>query len=126
MAVAAGTGAVDGTPGGKSRSLCCVRRPCSIAGKGEIYLAVGMGCGGRSSYRRSTVAAAMADVTAVHSARGLRVGDVISRVYDMPLAILAASSYREAAGTQQGQLDIAQFITKTGGDIAGKVKELLG
>jgi hypoxanthine phosphoribosyltransferase len=52
---------------------------------------------------------------------GLRIGDVVSRVYDMPLAILAASSYREAAGTQQGQLDIAQFITKTGGDIAGKV-----
>jgi hypoxanthine phosphoribosyltransferase len=52
---------------------------------------------------------------------GLRIGDVISRVYDMPLAILAASSYRAAAGTQQGQLDIAQFITKTGGDPAGKV-----
>lgn len=52
---------------------------------------------------------------------GLRVGDVISRIYDMPLAILAASSYREAAGTHQGSLDIAQFITKTGGEIAGKV-----
>lgn len=52
---------------------------------------------------------------------GLRVGDVISRVYDMPLAILAASSYREAAGTQQGSLDIAQFITKTGGELAGQL-----
>lgn len=52
---------------------------------------------------------------------GLRIGDVISRVYDMPLAILAASSYREAAGTQQGRLDIGEFITKTGGEIAGKV-----
>lgn len=52
---------------------------------------------------------------------GLRIGDVISRVYDMPLAILAASSYREAAGTQQGRLDIGEFITKTGGDIAGQV-----
>ncbi len=52
---------------------------------------------------------------------GLRVGDVISRVYDMPLAILAASSYREAAGMQQGQLDISEYITKTGGEIAGKV-----
>jgi hypoxanthine phosphoribosyltransferase len=52
---------------------------------------------------------------------GLRVGDVISRVYDMPLAILAASSYREAAGTQQGSLDIAQFITKTGGELTGKL-----
>ncbi len=52
---------------------------------------------------------------------GLRVGDVISRVYDMPLAILAASSYREAAGTQQGNLDIAQFITMTGGELKGKL-----
>lgn len=52
---------------------------------------------------------------------GLRVGDVISRVYDMPLAILAASSYREAAGMQQGMLDISEYITKTGGEIAGKV-----
>ena len=52
---------------------------------------------------------------------GLRVGDVISRVYDLPLAILAASSYREAAGTRQGVLDIGEFITKTGGEIAGKL-----
>jgi uncharacterized protein len=52
---------------------------------------------------------------------GLRIGDVVSRVYDMPLAILAASSYRAAAGTKQGKLDIGEFITKTGGEIAGKV-----
>jgi hypoxanthine phosphoribosyltransferase len=52
---------------------------------------------------------------------GLRIGDVVSRVYDMPLAILAASSYRAAAGTKQGSLDIGEFITKTGGEIAGKV-----
>ena len=52
---------------------------------------------------------------------GLRVGDVISRVYDLPLAILAASSYREAAGTQRGQLDIAEFITMTGGELSGRV-----
>jgi hypoxanthine phosphoribosyltransferase len=52
---------------------------------------------------------------------GLRVGDVISRIYDMPLAILSASSYREAAGTQQGQLDIAASITLTGSGLYGKV-----
>jgi hypothetical protein len=53
---------------------------------------------------------------------GLRVGDVISRIYDVPLAILAASSYREAAGKQQGRLDIAQFITKTNGsELSGKL-----
>lgn len=52
---------------------------------------------------------------------GLRIGDVVSRIYDVPLAILAASSYREAGGMQQGSLDIAEFISKTGGEIAGRV-----
>ena len=52
---------------------------------------------------------------------GLRVGDVISRIYDKPLAILSASSYREAAGMQQGSLDIAEFITKTGGELEGRI-----
>lgn len=52
---------------------------------------------------------------------GLRVGDVISRIYDMPLGILAASSYREAGGTRQGRLDIAEFITMTGGGLHGKL-----
>jgi len=44
---------------------------------------------------------------------GMRVGDVISRIFEVPLGILAASSYRAAAGTQQGELDIAPFITHT-------------
>jgi hypothetical protein len=52
---------------------------------------------------------------------GLRIGDVISRVYDTPLAILSASSYREAAGRSQGDLDIAEFITMTGGSLKGRV-----
>ncbi|WP_353152112.1 phosphoribosyltransferase family protein [Pollutimonas bauzanensis] len=52
---------------------------------------------------------------------GVRVGDVMSRIYDVPLGILATSSYREAAGTQQGQLDIAQFITITRGTLDGRV-----
>jgi hypoxanthine phosphoribosyltransferase len=52
---------------------------------------------------------------------GLRVGDVISRIYDIPLAILSASSYRGVAGTQQGQLDIAASITLTGGGLSGKL-----
>jgi hypoxanthine phosphoribosyltransferase len=52
---------------------------------------------------------------------GLRVGDVISRIYDMPLAILAASSYRAAAGTRQGSLDIGEFITMTGGSLKGRL-----
>jgi hypoxanthine phosphoribosyltransferase len=52
---------------------------------------------------------------------GLRIGDVFSRLYDVPLAILAASSYREAAGTRQGSLDIAEFITTTGGALHGNL-----
>jgi hypoxanthine phosphoribosyltransferase len=52
---------------------------------------------------------------------GLRVGDVISRIYDMPLAILAASSYREAAGREQGTLDIGEFITMTRGALRGRL-----
>lgn len=52
---------------------------------------------------------------------GLRVGDVISRIYDMPLAILAASSYRAAAGREQGSLDIGEFITMTGGALRGNL-----
>jgi hypoxanthine phosphoribosyltransferase len=52
---------------------------------------------------------------------GMRVGDVLSRIYDVPLGILATSSYREAAGTVQGGLDIAEFITITSGTLDGKV-----
>ena len=52
---------------------------------------------------------------------GLRVGDIISRIYDMPLAILAASSYREAAGRTQGVLDIGEYITMTKGTLEGNL-----
>lgn len=52
---------------------------------------------------------------------GLRVGDIISRIYDMPLAILSASSYREAAGTAQGELDIGEFITMARGKLGGRL-----
>lgn len=52
---------------------------------------------------------------------GLRPGDVFSRIFDVPLAILSVSSYREAAGTVQGDLDIAKHITLTKGRLAGKI-----
>ncbi len=52
---------------------------------------------------------------------GLRVGDVFSRLFKCPLAILSASSYREAAGTQRGELDIAQHISSSAGPVAGRV-----
>ncbi len=52
---------------------------------------------------------------------GMRPGDVLSRVFDKPLAIMSTSSYRSEAGTVQGQLDIAHYITTPKGRIAGKV-----
>ena len=52
---------------------------------------------------------------------GMRPGDLLSRIFDKPLAIMSTSSYRAAAGTQQGTLDIARYITTPRGEIAGRV-----
>ena len=52
---------------------------------------------------------------------GMRPGDILSRVFDKPLAIMSTSSYRSDAGTVQGHLDIARFITTPKGEIAGRV-----
>lgn len=52
---------------------------------------------------------------------GMRPGDVLSRIFDKPLAIMSTSSYRAGAGTVQGHLDIAHYITTPHGEIAGKV-----
>lgn len=42
---------------------------------------------------------------------GMRPGDILSRIFQKPLAIISTSSYRANAGTVQGQLDIAKYIT---------------
>ena len=52
---------------------------------------------------------------------GMRPGDILSRIFDKPWAIMSTSSYRAEAGTRQGNLDIARFITTPKGEIAGKV-----
>jgi len=52
---------------------------------------------------------------------GMRPGDVLSRIFDKPLAIMSTSSYRAEAGTVQGHLDIAHYITTPQGEIAGRV-----
>jgi len=44
---------------------------------------------------------------------GLRVGDVLSRIYELPLAILSTHSYAEGGGTVRGQLIIAEHMTMT-------------
>ncbi len=52
---------------------------------------------------------------------GVRPGDILSRIFDVPLAIMSTSSYRDGHGTKQGHLDIAHYITTPKGQIAGRV-----
>ncbi|HEV3020767.1 MAG TPA: phosphoribosyltransferase family protein [Burkholderiaceae bacterium] len=52
---------------------------------------------------------------------GLRVGDVISRIFERPLAVLTVSSYREAAGRQRGSLRIAAAISSIDAQLRGRV-----
>ena len=52
---------------------------------------------------------------------GMRPGDVLSRVFDKPLAIMSTSSYRAESGTIQGRLDLAKYITMPKGELAGRV-----
>ena len=44
---------------------------------------------------------------------GLRVGDVLSRIFDQPLAILSTHSYTADGGTIRGELVIAEHMTMT-------------
>ena len=42
---------------------------------------------------------------------GLRIGDVLSRLFDKPLGVLFTSSYRDDAGTTQGRLLIGEHLS---------------
>jgi hypoxanthine phosphoribosyltransferase len=44
---------------------------------------------------------------------GLRVGDVLSRIFEQPLAILSTHSYTAEGGTLRGELVIAEHMTMT-------------
>jgi hypoxanthine phosphoribosyltransferase len=44
---------------------------------------------------------------------GLRVGDVLSRIFEQPLAILSTHSYAAESGTIRGELVIAEHMTMT-------------
>src|SRR3546814_15637452 len=58
---------------------------------------------------------------------GMRVGDMRSRIFDVPRGILATSSSREAAGPQQGQLDTAQSTAeRRGGEACGNTCSMRG
>lgn len=52
---------------------------------------------------------------------GLRPGDVFSRVFDVPLAVLSTSSYRAEAGTVQGEIEISDHITSAVGALKGRI-----
>jgi hypoxanthine phosphoribosyltransferase len=52
---------------------------------------------------------------------GLRVGDVLSRVYELPLAILSTHSYTAEGGTLRGQLVIAEHMTMTAPRLGDRV-----
>ena len=52
---------------------------------------------------------------------GLRVGDVLSRIFELPLAILSTHSYTAEGGTLRGELVIAEHMTMTSPRLGDKV-----
>jgi hypothetical protein len=52
---------------------------------------------------------------------GLRVGDVFSRIYEKPLAILSTHSYAAEGGTVRGELVIAEHMTMTSPTLGSRV-----
>ncbi|MGC9505687.1 phosphoribosyltransferase [Baaleninema sp.] len=52
---------------------------------------------------------------------GLRVGDILSRLFDCPLAILATSSYGGAEGRQRGQVSIAPHLTMSSAPLGRRI-----
>ena len=52
---------------------------------------------------------------------GLRVGDVLSRIYEKPLAILSTHSYSAEGGTVRGELVMAEHMTMTSPRLGDKV-----
>ncbi len=52
---------------------------------------------------------------------GLRIGDVFSRLFKMPLSVLSVSSYRGATGQDQGQIQIGASIASVEQEFRGNV-----
>jgi len=52
---------------------------------------------------------------------GLRVGDVLSRIFELPLAILSTHSYAAEGGTVRGELIIAEHMTMTAPRLGDRV-----
>jgi hypoxanthine phosphoribosyltransferase len=52
---------------------------------------------------------------------GLRVGDTLSRIFKVPLAIISTSSYTGEAGTQRGEITVAKHMTMTTAKLGDRV-----
>jgi hypoxanthine phosphoribosyltransferase len=52
---------------------------------------------------------------------GMRVGDVVSRIFALPLAILSTHSYMADGGTTRGELVIAEHMTMTAPRLGDRV-----
>jgi len=52
---------------------------------------------------------------------GLRVGDVLSRIYELPLAILSTHSYTADGGKTRGELIVAEHMTMTAPRLGDRV-----
>ncbi len=52
---------------------------------------------------------------------GLRIGDQLSRIFDLPLAIMSTSMYREGGGTVRGQLLMSEHLTMTSAKLGDRV-----
>jgi hypoxanthine phosphoribosyltransferase len=52
---------------------------------------------------------------------GLRVGDTLSRIFDIPLAIISTQSYGGEAGTERGEITVAEHMTMTTDSLGNRV-----
>jgi hypoxanthine phosphoribosyltransferase len=52
---------------------------------------------------------------------GLRVGDILARIYDVPLAILATSSYGGTGNQVRGSITFARDLTMTTANLGSRV-----
>lgn len=52
---------------------------------------------------------------------GMRIGDILSRIYNLPLAILSASSYSGLKGKVRGNLKFARDLTMTTDNLGSRV-----
>lgn len=52
---------------------------------------------------------------------GLRVGDILARIYDLPLAILATSSYGGAGNQVRGSITFSHDLTMTTANLGSRV-----